>query len=129
VGSRLEICVGVDDAVLEAIGVGATGWIAGLANALPYESVELFNLGMQGEPDKAFAIYRWFLPLLRMDTVANFVQLIKLVQAEAGIGNSRVRPPRLELVGQELEHNRKIIREALQSRPQSVAGYASPTGK
>ena len=128
-GSRLEICVGVDDAVLEAIGVGATGWIAGLANALPHESVELFNCGINGDTDKAFEIYRWFLPLLRMDTVPNFVQLIKLVQAEVGIGNPRVRPPRLELAGPELEHNKKIIRDALQSRPQSVSGYALPTGK
>ncbi len=40
VDRRLEISVGVDDAVLEAIGVGATGWIAGLANALPRESVD-----------------------------------------------------------------------------------------
>ena len=128
-GNRLEICVGVDDAVLEAIGVGATGWIAGLANALPHESVELFNCGINGETDKAFEIYRWFLPLLRMDTVPNFVQLIKLVQAEAGIGNARVRPPRLELVGQELDQTRKIIRDALQSRPQSVGSYALPTGK
>jgi len=126
---RIEICVGVDDAVLEAIGVGATGWIAGLANALPRESVELFNCGMNGESDKAFELYRWFLPLLRMDTAANFVQLIKLVQAEVGIGNSRVRPPRLELVGKELEHTRKIIRDALQSRPQAVGSYALPTGK
>jgi 1-pyrroline-4-hydroxy-2-carboxylate deaminase len=128
-GSRLEICVGVDDAVLEAIGVGATGWIAGLANALPHESVELFNLAIKGEMDKAFEIYRWFLPLLRMDTVPNFVQLIKLVQGEVGIGNARVRPPRLELVGPELEHNKKIIADALQSRPQSVGSYALPTGK
>jgi len=128
-GSRLEICVGVDDAVLEAIGVGATGWIAGLANALPLESVELFHLGIKGEMDKAFEIYRWFLPLLRMDTVTDFVQLIKLVQAEVGIGNARVRPPRLELVGQELEHHKKIIADALQSRPQSVGSYALPTGK
>src|SRR5689334_17573823 len=61
---RLEISVGVDDAVLEAIGVGATGWIAGLANALPRESVDLFNFGLNGESDKAFDLYRWFLPLL-----------------------------------------------------------------
>ncbi len=127
--TRLEICVGVDDAVLEAIAAGATGWIAGLANALPRESVELFNCGMNGESDKAFELYRWFLPLLRMDTVPNFVQLIKLVQAEVGIGNARVRPPRLELAGQELEQTRKIIRDALQSRPQSVASYALPTRK
>jgi len=114
---RLEISAGVDDAVLEAIGVGATGWIAGLANALPRESVELFNRGIQGESDKAFELYRWFLPLLRMDTVPNFVQLVKLVQAEVGMGSARVRPPRLELVGSELEQARKIICDALRSRP------------
>jgi 1-pyrroline-4-hydroxy-2-carboxylate deaminase len=63
-----------------------------------------------------------------MDTVPNFVQLIKLVQAEVGIGNSRVRPPRLELVGEELEHVRKIIGDALASRPQS-AGSVAPIRK
>lgn len=124
IDNRLEICVGVDDAILEAIGVGATGWVAGLANALPRESVELFNFGIRGEHEKAFELYRWFLPLLRMDTVPEFVQLIKLVQAEVGIGNVRVRPPRLELVGDELEPNRKIIRDALLSRPQAVSSYA-----
>lgn len=126
---RLEISVGVDDAVLEAIGVGATGWIAGLANALPRESVDLFNYGIQGESDKAFDLYRWFLPLLRMDTVPNFVQLIKLVQAEVGIGNARVRPPRLELVGHELNQTRKIIQDALRSRPQTLNAYALPNRK
>jgi 4-hydroxy-tetrahydrodipicolinate synthase len=126
---RLEILVGVDDAVLEAIGVGATGWIAGLANALPRESVELFYCAIKGESDKAFELYRWFLPLLRMDTVPNFVQLIKLVQVEVGIGNARVRPPRLELVGDELERTRGIIRDALRSRPQPVAGFALPNRK
>jgi 1-pyrroline-4-hydroxy-2-carboxylate deaminase len=120
---RLEISVGVDDAVLEAIGVGATGWIAGLANALPRESVDLFSYGINGENQKAFELYRWFLPLLRMDTVPNFVQLIKLVQAEVGIGNTRVRPPRLELVGIELERTKTIIRHALRSRPQSAMAY------
>jgi 4-hydroxy-tetrahydrodipicolinate synthase len=123
--SRLEIFVGVDDAVLEAIGVGATGWIAGLANALPRESVDLFNFGMSGQSDKAFELYRWFLPLLRMDTTPNFVQLIKLVQAEVEIGNARVRPPRLELVGDELEQTRTIIHDALRSRPQNAISYVS----
>jgi 1-pyrroline-4-hydroxy-2-carboxylate deaminase len=123
---RLKISVGVDDAVLEAIGVGATGWIAGLANAFPRESVDLFNFGINGERDKAFELYRWFLPLLRMDTVPNFVQLIKLVQAELGMGSARVRPPRLELVGAELEHSGKIIRDALHSRPQPAGTFSSP---
>jgi 4-hydroxy-tetrahydrodipicolinate synthase len=126
---RLEICVGVDVAVIEAIGVGAAGWVAGLANALPRESVELFNFGINGENEKAFELYRWLLPLLRMDTVPNFVQLIKLVQAEVGIGNARVRPPRLQLAGKELEHARGIIAEALRSRPQSVSSLALSGGK
>jgi dihydrodipicolinate synthase/N-acetylneuraminate lyase len=126
---RLGISVGVDDAVLEAIGVGATGWIAGLANALPRESVELFNCGINGDADKAFELYRWFLPLLRMDTVPKFVQLIKLVQAEVGMGNARVRPPRLELVGAELEQTKRIIRDALRSRPQLANAYALPDRK
>lgn len=123
-GDRVEISVGVDDAVLEAIGVGATGWIAGLANALPRESVDLFNLAIGGHSQKAFELYRWFLPLLRMDTTPNFVQLIKLVQAEVGVGNARVRPPRLQLLGEELEQTRAFIRKALGSRPQAAVSAA-----
>jgi len=126
---RLQVLVGVDDALLEAIGVGATGWIAGLANALPRESVELFNLGIAGEWEKAFDLYRWFLPLLRMDTVPKFIQLIKLVQAEVGMGSSRVRPPRLELMGNELDETKRIIHNALVSRPQSLRACAMPARK
>jgi 1-pyrroline-4-hydroxy-2-carboxylate deaminase len=126
---RIEISIGVDDAVLEGISVGVTGWVAGLANALPRESVDLFNSGMQGDAEKAFELYRWFLPLLRMDTVPKFVQLIKLVQAECQMGNTRVRPPRLELVGTELEQARKIIGDALRARPEPVSSYALPTRK
>ena len=116
-GNRLEILAGVDDLVLDAVAAGAGGWIAGLANAFPRESVELFNAATRGESEKAQAIFRWFVPLLRMDTVPKFVQLIKLAQAESGVGNCRVRPPRLELVGEELEEARRVIREALASRP------------
>lgn len=119
VGKRLEVFIGVDDAVVEAAGAGATGWIAGLANAFPRESVELFNRAAAGKD--TFDLYRWFLPLLRMDTVPNFVQLIKLVQAEAGIGNARVRAPRLELEGEELQQMKQVIHEALQSRPIDVS--------
>jgi 4-hydroxy-tetrahydrodipicolinate synthase len=127
-GNRLEVFVGVDDAIVEAISVGASGWIAGLANALPRESVELFNLAINGEREKAFELYRWFLPLLRMDTFPKFVQLIKLVQAEAGRGNARVRPPRLELAGEELRNARQVIRHALQNRPQTIS-RSSPIAK
>lgn len=129
VDDRLEISVGVDDAIVEAIGVGATGWVAGLANALPRESVDLFNYAIRKEDRKAFELYRWFLPLLRMDTVPKFVQLIKLVQAEVGMGNTRVRPPRLELTGNELDQAKKLTRQALQTRPESVNSYALPNRK
>ena len=113
VGDRLAIFVGVDDAIVEGIAVGAVGWIAGLVNALPKESVDLFNYAMNGEREKAMELYNWFLPLLRMDTVPKFVQLIKLVQQEVGMGNARVRPPRLELMGNELEDALRVIRHAL----------------
>lgn len=129
VGSRIEISIGVDDAVLEAVSAGATGWVAGLANALPRESVELFDYGIQGEVRKAFDLYRWFLPLLRMDTVPKFVQLIKLVQAEVGRGHARVRPPRLELEGNELEQARKLTRETLRTRPEPAGSSALPNRK
>lgn len=114
---RLAIFVGVDDAIVEAIAVGAIGWVAGLVNALPKESVDLFNYAMNGEPEKAITLYNWFLPLLRMDTVPKFVQLIKLVQQEVGMGNARVRPPRLQLVGADLEDALTVIRHALGNRP------------
>lgn len=116
VGDRLATFVGVDDAIVEAIAVGAVGWIAGLVNAFPKESVDLFNYAMNGEREKALQLYHWFLPLLRMDTVPKFVQLIKLVQQEVGMGNARVRPPRLEVVGEELEEAKRVIAEALKTR-------------
>lgn len=118
IGQRLAILAGVDDGIVEAIGVGASGWIAGLANALPRESAELFRLAAAAERERAFELYRWFLPLLRLDTVVKFVQLIKMVQAEVGMGNPRVRPPRLELVGDERKQVENLIREALARRPE-----------
>jgi len=120
-GERLAVFVGVDDAILEAIGVGATGWVAGLADALPRESVDLFNYGMAGKKEAAQELYRWFLPLLRLDTVPKFVQLIKLVQQELGVGSARVRGPRMVVIGQELECTKKIVREAMKNRPASAS--------
>lgn len=125
--NRLEILVGVDDAIVEGVAAGAVGWIAGLANALPRESVELFNCATAGEYEKSFELYRWFLPLLRMDTVPKFVQLIKLVQEEVGMGSARVRAPRLELSAEELDSARKIIRRALRERPQ-ITTHQTVTG-
>ena len=116
-GDRLSIFVGVDDAIVEGIHAGAVGWVAGLVNALPRESVDLFNLARAGKTAEAFELYRWFLPLLRMDTVPKFIQLIKQVQQEAGVGSARVRAPRLEVIGQELEETRAAFRHALATRP------------
>jgi dihydrodipicolinate synthase/N-acetylneuraminate lyase len=116
IGDRLSIMVGVDDAIVEGIEAGAVGWVAGLVNALPRESVDLFNLATQGDKN-AFELYRWFLPLLRMDTVPKFVQLIKQVQEEAGVGSGRVRAPRLQVVGDELAETQKVFAEAIAHRP------------
>ncbi|MBI1766290.1 MAG: dihydrodipicolinate synthase family protein [Acidobacteria bacterium] len=117
IGDRLNLFVGVDDAIVEGIAVGAVGWVAGLVNALPQESVAVFDLALKGEREKALALYRWFLPLLRLDCVPKFVQLIKLVQQEVGMGNARVRPPRLEIVGAELEEALATIRGSLATKP------------
>lgn len=121
IGDRLEIFIGVDDAIVEGIAAGATGWIAGLANALPRESVDLFEYGMKGKTEKAFELYRWFLPLLRLDTVPKFVQLIKLAQQEFGVGSARVRMPKLEIAGDELDSTRKLIQQAMMNRPKSAS--------
>jgi dihydrodipicolinate synthase/N-acetylneuraminate lyase len=118
VGDRLALLVGVDDLILEGVQAGAEGWIAGLADALPEESVRLFELARTGRIDEARGLYEWFLPLLRLDTVPKFVQLIKLVQAETGLGSEPVRPPRLPLVGPEREEALGLIRHALSTRPE-----------
>ncbi len=117
VGERLRILCGVDDLIVEAVYAGAVGWIAGLVNAFPRESVDLYNLAMAGEKEKAFEIYRWFLPLLRMDTVPKFVQLIKFVQEQMAMGSERVRPPRLPLIGRERDEAKAVFAEAMAHRP------------
>jgi 4-hydroxy-tetrahydrodipicolinate synthase len=115
--SEFRILVGVDDAIVESLEMGAVGWIAGLVNAFPKESVDLFNLAISGDKKKALELYRWFLPLLRTDTVPKFVQLIKLAQEEVGKGSARVRPPRLTLAGAELAAARQTIAKALATNP------------
>ena len=114
VGPRLAVLVGMDDAIVEGIYAGAVGWIAGLVNAFPVESVALFNLASRGEKAQAAALYAWFLPLLRLDTVPKFVQLIKWVQAEVGRGTPYVRAPRLALAGPDLAAARAVLTAALQ---------------
>ena len=117
VGPRLAVLVGMDDAIVEGIYAGAVGWIAGLVNAFPVESVALFNLASRGEKARAAVLYAWFLPLLRLDTVPKFVQLIKWVQAEVGRGTPYVRAPRLALAGPDLAEARAVLTAALQHPP------------
>jgi 1-pyrroline-4-hydroxy-2-carboxylate deaminase len=119
-GERLAVFAGLDDMVVEGVRAGAVGWIAGLVNALPRETMALFRSATRGEAQKAEALYRWFLPLLRMDVVPKFVQLIKLVQQELGMGTERVRPPRLVLAGAEREEALRMIRSALEKRPREL---------
>ena len=124
--------VGLDDVVVEGARAGAVGWIGGVTNALPKESVALFHAAVRGESQKADTLYKWFLPLLRMDTVLKFVQLIKLVQQEVGMGNERVRGPRLPLAGAEREEALRLIHAALAARPKilmriRLLGTGTPT--
>ncbi len=114
-GDRLTIAVGVDDLVVEAVQAGATSWVAGLVNALPHESLALFEAARRGADTRA--LYEWFLPLLRLDTGPKFVQAIKLAQAAWGRGSERVRPPRLVLEGAERAATLAIIRAARASQP------------
>jgi 4-hydroxy-tetrahydrodipicolinate synthase len=116
-GDRVACFVGLDDMLLEGVAAGAVGWVAGLVNAMPVESVRLFELAREGRWHEATALYRWFLPLLRMDTVPEFVQLIKLVQAEVGMGSERVRGPRLPVAGTARDAALATIRAALAARP------------
>ena len=119
-GDRLAIFVGIDDMAVEGVDAGADGWIAGLVNALPDESVRLWDLAMNaratGERDELERLYQWFLPLLRLDAVPEFVHLVNLVQAEFGMGDERVRGPRLPLEGPIRDHALAVIADAKRLR-------------
>ena len=116
-GSRFKIMGGVDTLALECLVAGADGWVAGLVNAFPEETVTIFNLVKKGRIDDALKIYRWFMPLLELDIHPKLVQYIKLAEAAAGVGTERVRPPRLKLSGIERIQVLSVINDAIQSRP------------
>jgi len=117
IGNRLHILVGVDDIIVEGVAAGATGWVAGLVNAYPRESVVLFEMARAGKWQELEPLYHWFLPLLKLDTVVKFVQLVKLVQEHVGMGSARVRAPRLPLAGVELLDAEMTIKHAIATRP------------
>jgi len=121
-GSRYILFGGVDDLILESILLGVQGWISGLVNAFPQENRLLWDLAASGQWEKARAVYRWYTPLLHLDTKIKLVQYIKLAMQEMGLGSETVRAPRLPLVGQEREEILAIIRQAMATRPAQPAG-------
>ena len=123
-GDRFTLFCGVDDIIVESVAVGAVGWVAGLVNAFPEESVRLFQLARDGDFANARALYRWFMPLLHLDTDAKLVQLIKLANAMTGLGSETVRAPRLALEGQERAEVEALIKRAIETRPQVARAAA-----
>jgi 4-hydroxy-tetrahydrodipicolinate synthase len=117
VGNRYILFCGVDDLVLESIILGAEGWISGLVNAFPRENRLLWDLATSGQFEAARQVYRWYTPLLHLDTLPKLVQYIKLAASECGYGSETVRAPRLPIEGAEREMVLKIIRDAIANRP------------
>ncbi len=116
-GDRYVMFCGVDDLVLEASVLGAVGWVSGLTDAFPAESVRLWKLLTAGRLDEALPLYRWFMPVLHLDTHVKLVQYIKLAQVMNGFGSEHVRPPRLKLEGEERERIMAVIQQAIDTRP------------
>jgi len=114
---RYVIFAGVDDLVVECFALGAVGWVSGLVNAFPAENRLLWDLLLAGKWKEAIAVYRWYTPLLHLDTHPKLVQYIKLASAECGYGTELCRPPRLNLVGEERGRVLKLIRAAIATRP------------
>ncbi|WP_316636284.1 dihydrodipicolinate synthase family protein [uncultured Flavobacterium sp.] len=117
-GDRLKILSGVDTLALESLLMGSHGWVSGLVDAFPRETVAIYKLAKAGRIDEALKIYRWFLPLLELDINSFLVQNIKLAEVATGIGTENVRAPRLPLRGAEREHVLGIIARSLESRPE-----------
>ncbi len=120
-GDRYRLFCGVDDLAYEAAVLGCVGWVAGLVNAFPEETVRLWRLLREQRHDEALALYRWFMPALHLDTHVKLVQYIKLAQAMAGHGSETVRQPRLPLTGDERIHVASVIERALESRGREAA--------
>ncbi|MGB2612098.1 MAG: dihydrodipicolinate synthase family protein [Isosphaeraceae bacterium] len=116
-GERYMLFCGVDDLVLESLLLGAAGWVSGLVNAFPAENRLLWDLATSGRWDEALRVYRWYTPLLHLDTHVKLVQYIKLAVQECGYGSERLRAPRLPLIGEERERILAIIRRGIATRP------------
>lgn len=116
-GDRYAVMVGLDDVALEGLVLGARGWVSGLTNAFPEESVALVRAVKAGDLARAVEIYRWFMPLLHLDSVSDLVQSIKLSEEIMGRGSERVRMPRLPLAGERRREVIAMVEQAAATRP------------
>ena len=120
-GDRYVLFCGVDDLALEAAVLGAVGWVSGLVNAFPHENRLLWDLATAGDFAEAVKVYRWYTPLLHLDTHVKLVQYIKLAVHACGYGSEMVRLPRLPLQGAERERILALIKKAIAHRPKGAA--------
>lgn len=116
-GDRYKILCGVDTLAFECLAAGADGWVAGLVNAFPRETVVIYKLIKAGRLAEALNIYQWFMPLLELDIHPKLVQYIKLAEVATGLGTEMVRAPRLTLEGEERNRILDIIGRGVANRP------------
>jgi 4-hydroxy-tetrahydrodipicolinate synthase len=121
IGDRYILFAGLDDVALEGLVLGARGWVSGLTNAFPQESIALYDAVKRGDLDTARAIYRWFMPLLHLDAEHDLVQSIKLAEQVMGRGSERVRPPRHQLTGARRAEGIALVEQAAATRPKLKA--------
>lgn len=122
-GDRYALFAGLDDVALEGLMLGARGWVSGLTNAFPQESIALWNAWQRGDMAMALSIYRWFMPLLHLDADHDLVQSIKLAEQIMGRGSERVRMPRLPLAGARRRQVAQMVEHAAATRPSTVAAH------
>ncbi|MBX9745678.1 MAG: dihydrodipicolinate synthase family protein [Hyphomonadaceae bacterium] len=120
-GDRFILFAGLDDVALESLVLGAKGWVSGLTNAFPKESLALYEATIAGDLETARAIYRWFMPLLHLDAEHDLVQSIKLAEQIMGRGSERVRPPRYGLTGARRAEVSALVEQAAATRPKLKA--------
>jgi 4-hydroxy-tetrahydrodipicolinate synthase len=116
-GDRFTLFCGVDDLLLESVALGIDGWVSGLTDVFPEESIALWDAALAGRIDEARAIYRWFTPTLHLDTHMKLVQYIKIGQQVVGRGTEWVRAPRLPLEGEERKRILGLYETAVANRP------------
>lgn len=124
-GDRYVLFAGLDDVALEGLYLGAQGWVSGLTNAFPKESVELVSAFERGDHAKALEIYRWFMPLLHLDAEHDLVQCIKLAEQVMDRGSERVLPPRYPLQGERRAEVIAMVEKAAATRPSLAVAQAA----